>query len=446
MRHAFLRSCSTDRHSSIAGRDRRRAKREQIGAGVGAAAKPQPGALGLRKAAQQVRRAQRRRSRCRRLRRLRRTRRPSRVEQRMIGGGDQQRPFAVAFAWISSSMVSAIVPWDARTEMRGSSGKHGRDPVRFLGRGPGSSRSCSLSSSARTGRRTIGSPPTGISALRSVPNCSANASRPGREPASTTAVQLMLRARRRSFRRARRVRSPARGAPHGKSGWRASTRRRARGPRSGRRNSRAPTRITMFGLRRAVISRNLLSIGRQTWISMLQPLDEHAFDDPLRDIAADDRQQHHRREHGLERASVVGEPVQPRPVPEGRVDEVDAVVEHLAPFRRGAGHARELPVDRVEHHEDEARQHAPPIFAPPEEEEGEDAQDRADQGDEIGCDSGPRRPARQIESRLSPEVERQDIGDALVRGIIGGALDRLGIRRDRAAARTAARVSSARHN
>src|SRR3954447_6218390 len=40
-------------------------------------------------------------------------------------------------------------------------------------------------------------------------------------------------------------------------------------PASGRPNSSAATRITMFGLRRAVTRRNLLSIGRHTWMCIL---------------------------------------------------------------------------------------------------------------------------------------------------------------------------------
>src|SRR6185369_6048661 len=39
-------------------------------------------------------------------------------------------------------------------------------------------------------------------------------------------------------------------------------------PVSGLKNGSEPARMTMFGLRRAVTSRNLLSSGRQTWISM----------------------------------------------------------------------------------------------------------------------------------------------------------------------------------
>ena len=83
--------------------------------------------------------------------------------------------------------------------------------------------------------------------------------------------------------------------------------------------------------------------------------------------------------------------MQPRPPPEGRVDEVDPVVEHIAPFRRGAGAARELPVDGVEHHEDEARQHAEPVFAAPEQDEGEQAQHRSDQRDRCSA-TGPHAP------------------------------------------------------
>src|SRR6185503_19364309 len=84
-----------------------------------------------------------------------------------------------------------------------------------------------------------------------------------------------------------------------------------------------------------------------------EALDRNAFDDPLRDIAAHDYPEHHGGGEGGEPAPVGGKPVLPRPPPEWRVDEVDSMIEHIAPFGRGAGHARELPVDGVEHHEDE---------------------------------------------------------------------------------------------
>ncbi len=45
----------------------------------------------------------------------------------------------------------------------------------------------------------------------------------------------------------------------------------------------------------------------------------------------------------------------------------------------------------------------------------------------FGRQPGPRRPAGQIEGRLAPQIERQDVGHALVGGVIGGALDRLGV-------------------
>ena len=101
---------------------------------------------------------------------------------------------------------------------------------------------------------------TGISALRSVPI----ARQRHRAPAATR------RARSRSSRScqpgddrlaALRPRSsPAPAAPRGRSAKRGSTARPARGRGRAVRTSSAPTRITMFGLRRAVISRNWLSI------------------------------------------------------------------------------------------------------------------------------------------------------------------------------------------
>jgi hypothetical protein len=155
--------------------------------------------------------------------------------------------------------------------------------------------------------------------------------------------------------------------------------------------------------------------------------DEDALDHALHDIADDDRRDQHGRVHRFERGAVRLEAVRPRPPPEWRMDEVDAVVEHLAPFRRRPGASRELPVDGVEHHEDEAGEDAEPIGAVPEEEEGEHAQKGADRGDRVRSHAGLGRPARQVESGLAPQIQRQRVGHALVRGVVGRALDRLDI-------------------
>ena len=53
-----------------------------------------------------------------------------------------------------------------------------------------------LARNARTGRRTIGSPAIGIRALVATPNCAANGSGPGREPARTIAVYFTPQAKR----------------------------------------------------------------------------------------------------------------------------------------------------------------------------------------------------------------------------------------------------------
>src|SRR5690348_8278813 len=108
----------------------------------------------------------------------------------------------------------------------------------------------------------------------------------------------------------------------------------------------------------------------------------------------------------------------PRPVPEWRMYEVDPVVEHLAPFRRRTRHARELPVDRVEHHEHKARQDAPPIFALPEEIESKDAEDRSDERDEIWSEPRASGPPRQVEGRLAPEVEGEDVRYPFIRRVV----------------------------
>src|SRR3546814_15868160 len=57
-------------------------------------------------------------------------------------------------------------------------------------------------------------------------------------------------------------------------------------------------------------------------------------------------------------------PHAPEIPPEGRVDQVHAMVRDIAPFGRGDGAAGQLPVHRVQHHEDEAGEHAGPIKPP----------------------------------------------------------------------------------
>ena len=54
---------------------------------------------------------------------------------------------------------------------------------------------------------------------------------------------------------------------------------------------------------------------------------------------------------------------------------------------------------------------------------------RADHRHHVGRQPGPRRPARQVEGGLAPQVQRQDIGHALVGGVIGGAFDRFRVGR-----------------
>ena len=68
-----------------------------------------------------------------------------------------------------------------------------------------------------------------------------------------------------------------------------------------------------------------------------------------------------------------------------------------------------------------------PVMPDPEQPESQHAQHRADQGDEVGRQARARRPARQVKGGLPPQIQRQRVGDALVGGVVCGALDRLGI-------------------
>ena len=60
----------------------------------------------------------------------------------------------------------------------------------------------------------------------------------------------------------------------------------------------------MFGLRRAVISRNRKSILRQTWMCMPNSAMKAPSISALHDIAADDHGQHHPMVSWLERKAV----------------------------------------------------------------------------------------------------------------------------------------------
>ena len=57
---------------------------------------------------------------------------------------------------------------------------------------------------------------------------------------------------------------------------------------------------------------------------------ECALDRTLEHIAADDHGQQKPLEFGLNRAAVGGKALRPGPPPEGRVDEVDAMIERSA--------------------------------------------------------------------------------------------------------------------
>ena len=343
----------------------------------------------------------------------------------MVGGGDEHRPYASR----GRRSAAARSRRSSRPKRRRSAA--GRREALAAIRSGCCATTCtrstpSVASKALTGRRTIGSPSTGISALRSVPCACAKSSLPGREPARTSAVSPLTTARRRSGRRDSRPLPPGRAGPRGTAATRSSTAPPARSPRRAVPTSNAATRITMFGLRRAVISRKRLSICSQTWMCIPKRRTKTTFDAALRDIADDDHRQHVGGIDRLQRPSVGAEPVQPRPPPEWRVHEVDAVVEDIAPPGRGAGAARELPVDGVEHHEGEAGQHARPIMAVPEQVECEHAEDRADHRHHVGRQPRLRRPARQVERRLAPQVQGQRVGDALVGRVVSRALDLLG--------------------
>ena len=55
------------------------------------------------------------------------------------------------------------------------------------------------------------------------------------------------------------------------------------------------------------------------------------------------------------------------------------------------------------------------------------AEHRSDQSDEVRSEPRARRPARQVECRLAPQVQRERVGDSFVRRVISGAFDGFGV-------------------
>ena len=215
IRHAFLRSCSTALHCSIAGRTSGEPSANrlapvkapprnlsQVRSRVGKPAKQQPalddadrdvGAFSS--AAEFVDRLG--------------------IEQGMVGGGHQQRP---ADRESSSSRAGSRRSCRPRRGTRAA-----RHRARRPRAAPAPGRARSLAD-LRAGQQSAHRADDHRLAadrdqrLEVGPESSAKASPPGREPASTSAVKVTPRARRRCARRAPLARSPGRSARHGRSG------------------------------------------------------------------------------------------------------------------------------------------------------------------------------------------------------------------------------------
>src|SRR3546814_9006613 len=107
-----------------------------------------------------------------------------------------------------------------------------------------------------------------------------------------------------------------------------------------------------------------------------------SLDHPLENIARDHRDHHQCECLGRKRQTPAAQADAPEIPPEGRMDQVDAMVGDIAPFGRGDSAACELSIDGVEHHEDKAREHPGPILAMGEEIDRIDAPRRADSSEE----------------------------------------------------------------
>src|SRR3546814_6555893 len=85
--------------------------------------------------------------------------------------------------------------------------------------------------------------------------------------------------------------------------------------------------------------------------------DERTLYQPLRHIASDDHRHHRPEDLRLQRQAIGNEAHAPGVPPEGRVDEVDAMIEHIAPPGGGDSAPGELAVDGLEHHEERSEEH-----------------------------------------------------------------------------------------
>jgi hypothetical protein len=105
------------------------------------------------------------------------------------------------------------------------------------------------------------------------------------------------------------------------------------------------------------------------------------------------------------------------------VDQIDAMVDHIAPFGRRDGATGKLAVHRVEHHEDEAGQEAGPVHALREQPCRKQAQGHADHRNHIRGHAQLRRDPRQHQSQFGPEIFGQQVGHALIGAEIAAPLN-----------------------
>jgi hypothetical protein len=113
------------------------------------------------------------------------------------------------------------------------------------------------------------------------------------------------------------------------------------------------------------------------------------------------------------------------------MDQVDAVVEDVAPLGRGQGHPGQLAVDGVEEGHDPGADQAPAEVAGPEQAEGRQHQQEAE-GHLVRRHLGQGAPAGDDPGRRRPDVLGDEVGDALVRALEQALLDRAdgsGVRR-----------------
>ena len=135
-----------------------------------------------------------------------------------------------------------------------------------------------------------------------------------------------------------------------------------------------------------------------------QPFDGNAFNHALQYVAAKNGR-HHAPEGFIAPLGSGGQQaIAPGNIPERRVDEIDAVIEIVAPFAGGQRSAGKLAIHGVEKSHGPGGEEAGNELALQEKPERQDCHEGSDCRHHVGCHAKWRQKARGVEGRHGPQV------------------------------------------